>query len=308
MDRNIDDNAHSEGVMRKFFVLGLVCAASACGGSSVDVGGYSAPDSGASAPAPSPADAPPAGSSAKVDIHLRASTSPVAHGDGLSGETPGDQRIGIRKLTMMTSPVDPSPLVVFDLGASAVEAGLNDKNDTVIATVPASSLKAGTYTIARVAISHVRYRVAATMHAIGQSVPGVFDNVHVLTDGSIIDGQTWNKGHYRFSFEAGGAVLGSQSGENTPLPLSASSGGITMDSTAGETSYVFPIDIPVDPNVASDVKLVFEINTNENFRWQDQPAPGYAGGVFDVTPTSYESVKSFGANSFHVFAEFAVSP
>lgn len=292
--------------MRNILILGFLFAVSACGGTAVEVGGYggrSTPDSGA-ATVP---DGATVGTAAKVEIHLRALTSPIAHADGLSGQTPSDQKIGIRKLTMMTSATDPSPLVVFDHGASAVEAGLNDKDDTVVATVPAATLKAGNYTVARVAISHARYRVAATMHGFGQSVPGAFENLHILSDGSTVDGETWNKGHYRFTFEVGGNSLATQSGEDSPLPLNPSAGGITMDTAGSETAYVFPISIPVEPNVRGDVKLIFEINTHENFRWQDEPTQGYASGIFDVTPTSYEPVKSFGANSFRVFAEFSAA-
>jgi hypothetical protein len=287
--------------MRNILFFGWLFAAAACGGSTVEVGGY---DGHTATPGTDSADGAST-TSAKVEIHIRASTSQVSHSDGLSGQTPNDQKIGIRKLTMLTSATDPAPLVVFDHASAAVEAGLNDKDDTVVATVPAATLKSGNYTIARVTISHVRYRVAATMHAVGQSVSGNFSNMQVLSDGSVVDGKPWNKGHYSFTFEVGGSALATQAGENGPLPMNPSGGGITMDTSGTETAYVFPILLPVTPNVVGDVKLVFEINTNENFRWQDQATAGYQNAIFDVTPTSYEPVKNFGANSFHVVAEFS---
>lgn len=291
--------------MRKILIFGLLLAASACSGATVEVGGYTgdraSPDGGAE----TVPDAAPIGTTARVEIHVRASTSPVPHDDGLSGQTPSVQKIGIRKLTMMTSDTDPSPLVVFDHGASAVEAGLDDGDDTVVATVPAASLKAGNYTIARVAIAHARYRVAATMHGLGQAVPGTFENLHVLSDGATVDGETFDKGHYRFTFEVGGTPLATQSGEDSPLPLEPSVGGITMDTEGSETAYVFPISVPVEPALRGDVRMIFEVNTYDNFRWEDEAMNGYARGVFDVTPSSFEPVKSFGANSFHVFAELA---
>mgnify|MGYP000892868036 CR=1 FL=1 len=140
-------------------------------------------------------------------------------------------------------------------------------------------------------------------HAAGQNVPGVFSNLQVLSNGSSVDGATFDKGHYKFSFEVGGSSLGGQTGESGPLPQAPSGGGITLDTSGPESAYVFPIDIPVDPTVKSDVNIVFELNTHENFRWQDEASPDYQTGVFDVTPTTFEPVKSFGANSFRVFAE-----
>ncbi len=290
--------------MKRFLrVAPLFLTLAACGGSTVEIGAYSGADSGSPDAATTSPDGGVTPAGPKVHIHLRATGTPVAHGDGLSGQTPSDQRIGIRKLTMSKSAADPSPMVVFDLGANAVEAGLNDKNDTIVASVPAATLKAGQYTLARVAISHVRYKVAATMHASGQNVPGVFSNLQVLSNGSTVDGATFDKGHYKFSFEVGGSALGGQTGESGPLPQTPSGGGITLDTSGTESAYVFPIDIPVDPAVKSDVNIVFELNTHENFRWQDEASPDYQTGVFDVTPTTFEPVKSFGANSFRVFAE-----
>lgn len=241
-------------------------------------------------------------SSAKIHIHLAATAAPVAHADGLSGQTPRDQHIGIRKLTLFASASDPAPIVVFDHGANAVEAGLNDEDDTVVASVPAAKLAAGRYTVARVAVSHVRYQVAATMHAYGQTVPGVFENLQVLSAGSLVDGTTHDKGHYAFAFEANGMVLGRQTGEHGPLPETPSGGGITLDTSGPESAYVFPVDIVVDPTVKSDVHVVFELDTHESFRWQDEASPGYQSGVFDVTPTTFEPVKSFGARSFRISA------
>lgn len=284
-------------------LVSAVVGAGACGGSAVEIGGYAPADSGAAPDGAANVDGGDLMSGSKVAIHLRASTAPVAHSDGLSGQTPSDQKIGIRKLTLLKSASDPSPLVVFDHGAEAVEAGLNDKDDTVVATVAAKALQAGTYKIARVGISHVRYRVAATMHAAGQSVPGTFDNLQVLSDGSNVDGATRNKGHFRFTFEVGGNAVATQDGESGPLPETPAGGGITLDTTGTESAYVFPVNIPVDPSVATDVKLVFAINTHENLRWQDESSPSYQSGVLDVTPTAYEPVKSFGANSFQLILE-----
>ena len=247
--------------------------------------------------APDAGDAPPAGT---VTIRLRASTTKVQHLDNWSGQTPIDQKIGIRTLTLISA--DSSPYVVFDHKASSVEAGLNDKDDTLLATLSASELRPGTYTEARVAISHVRYRVAANMHAFGIAAPGTFDNFQVLSDGSVIDGKTWNKGHYLFAFDVGGQTYGTQTGEDGPVPKIASGAGITLDSSGTETEYRFPVNFGVPASLKTDVTIAFEINTHENFRWQEQSGSGYQTGVFDATPTTYEPVMSFGANSFQIGA------
>lgn len=277
----------------------------ACSGSTVSVGGYQNGASGADAGDTSTADGGATIVGAKVEIHLRASTSAVPHTDGLSGQTPTDQRIGIRSLRLLKDANDSAPLVVFDHGGNAVEAGLNDKDDTVVATVAAASLTAGRYTVARVGVGYVKYQVAATMHAASQTVAGAFDNMQVLSSGTVVDGETFDKGHYRFTFSVGGTPMGSTPGEGGPVPQIPAGGGISLDSSGPESAYVFPVDVPVDPSVKSDVKMIFEINTNENFRWQDQALAGYTPKVFDVTPVSYEPVLSFGANSFRLVADLS---
>ncbi len=237
-----------------------------------------------------------------VTIRLRASTSKVQHLDNWSGQTPSDQKIGIRKLTLLTADASALPYVVFDHKSAAVEAGLNDKDDTLLATFSASELKAATYTQARVAISHVRYRVASSMHAFGIVASGTFNNFQVLSDGSTIDGQTWNKGHYLFAFDVNGQTYGTQTGEDGPVPQIASGAGLTLDSSGPESEYRFPVNLVVPSNLTTDVAITFEINTHENFRWQDQVVTGNQSGVFDATPTTYEPVMSFGANSFQIGA------
>jgi hypothetical protein len=71
-----------------------------------------------------------------------------------------------------------------------------------------------------------------------------------------------------------------------------------MDMSGPETFYVFPVALAVDPksNVGRDV--LFTANVFESFRWQDEPKPGYASGVFDTTESTFEPVMAFGANAF----------
>lgn len=287
----------------RILILGAALSMLACGGSTVEIGAYepttaAEPDGGSPSAKVEPTLVGP-----KIEVHVRATTAPVPHTDGLSGQTPREQKLGIRKLTLLPQ-TDGPPYIVFDHGGAPVEAGLSDKDDTLVATVAASTLNAGRYTRARVGVSHVRYRVEAMMHAMGQVVPGVFQNLQVLSDGVTIDNATRNKGHYDFTFEAGGKSLATRSGENGPVPRIPSSGGITLDTSGAESAYEFPVDLAIVRD-AGDMKLVFELNTHESFRWQDEGTAGFEGAKFDVTPTTFEPVMSFGANSFRLYAELA---
>ena len=274
-------------------VAALVCAA--CSGSTAGIGS-DPPIVG------SDGGGPPPGAGPAVTIHLRGSSAPVTHDDGLSGETPIAQKVTVRSLTLLRSADDPAPLHVFDLGASAIEAGLGDGQDTAIATVAMRGLAAGTFTIARVGVTFVRYSVAATMHSSGVAVPGQYDNLQVLSDGAVVDGQTHGKGWYRFAFAVGCVEYGALTGDGAPLPPS-SGGTFTLDTSQAQAAYVFPVNVAIDPAATSAVSLVFEVSTFEDFRWQDESQPGYASGVYDTTPTSYEPVKSFGANGFRLLVQ-----
>ena len=70
-----------------------------------------------------------------------------------------------------------------------------------------------------------------------------------------------------------------------------------------EATYVFPVSVTLGPTLPTSAKIVLTVNTYENFRWQDQSGGGYQTGVFDTTATTYETVESFGANSFTLGVE-----
>ena len=207
-------------------LLGLLLVAVpclACSGT-VNVGGFDA--------AP-PLDAgPDAQSGSAVFIHLKATTAPFVHVDAWSSQTPKKQTLGIRGLALGVGPNDPAPWLVFDLGTGFVEAPLDDKADTIVAKIPASALKNGTYTYAWTYASHVRYQVDATVHTMGTAVPGTFDNLQVLSDNTTIDGQVRASGYYSFSFLVGGQTYGPTTGANGPLPQT-SGAGISLTIAAG---------------------------------------------------------------------------
>ncbi len=238
-----------------------------------------------------------------VSVHVRATQTPVSHDLGTSGQTPISQRMAFTSLTLYATEADTVGYKVFDLGAAGVEAGLNDKDDTVLTKLPVRGMKAGKYTFARAGVAHVRFKIRATMHAAGAFVAGELDNVQVLSDGAVIDGQPRKKGWYRYTFTAPGVSPQTNEGPTAPLPQSSGGAGIRLEQTANGMQYAFPVDLTVDPGVAADLRSVWELNTHENFRWTDQRVVNYAAGVFDTTPTVSEPVVSFGANSGRLFWE-----
>jgi hypothetical protein len=237
-----------------------------------------------------------------IGIRLRASTAAFPHADGLSGQTPIDHRSGVRKFQLFQGESDPAPLTIFDLGEDSVEVGYNDGDDTLVFTVPVATLPTATYTLARVVHSHVRYRVGATMHANGLSVPGEFDNLQVLSDGSRVDGELHDAGYYEYVFETGGMSFPA-SGDNAPIPEYLGGGGFSVKFENGEWAYYFPVLLPLTPDLTEDLDVVMEVNMHESFRWTDQQEPSYTAGVFDTTPVVSEPVLRFGANTFGVVLE-----
>ncbi len=242
------------------------------------------------------------GAGPEITIRFRANTDPFAHSDGLSGQTPLAHSAGLRKLQLYKDPSDPNPLTVFDFGQDFVMVGFNDGDDTAVHTVPASSLPAGLYTVARAVYSHVHYRVASTMHAGGQAWAGEFDNLQVLSDGTTIDGQVRNHGFCEYVFSTGGTEF-PISGTDAPVPEWSETGGFSAKLEEGEWGYYFPIELVVTPEVTSDIDIVLEVNMHESFRWQDQDELGFAAGVFDTVPTAFEPVMRFGANDFALSLE-----
>jgi len=238
-----------------------------------------------------------------VTLSVRGSTAPVPHADGLASQTPIAQGVAVRSLWLLRSADDPSPLRVADLGPASVETDLVSGETSDVATVSLGSLPAGTFTVAKVGVAYVRYSIASRLHQGGFAVDGRHDNVQALSEGVTVDGAVRKKGWFRSSFAVGAATYGTIESGNAPLPAVASSGGMTLDTSGAESFYVFPVAITIDPAHATDVRLVCEVNVHESFRWIDQATPGYAPGVYDTTPTTFEPVMSFGASAFSLILE-----
>ncbi|MEO7091974.1 MAG: hypothetical protein ABI175_01910 [Polyangiales bacterium] len=237
-------------------------------------------------------------SSAMLFFHVRSTTAPFAHADGFAGQTSRATKQGIRSLRLFKTAGD-APVIVFDHGKGFVEAGYDDGNDTVVGQSPVAKIPAGRYTIAQIPVTHSAFRVSSTMHASGMTLPGEFDCVETLSDDVTLGGTPHAMGWYRYVFETGGEKY-PQEGSGALLPSSPTTGGFTMKTVGGETFYEVPIDLVMDPTVTTDVHVVMDVNMDRSFRWEDQGAAGYATGVYDTTPTSYEPIRRFGANSFVV--------
>ena len=238
----------------------------------------------------------------QITLALRGSTAPVAHADSFSSQTPLRQGVAVSSLWLYKTADDPAPLKVADLGAASVETDLVSGKTNDIATVALRSLPAGTFTIAKIGVAYVRYRIAARLHN-GVATDGRYDNLEALSDGTVIDGTPRMKGWYRSQFGIGDTTYATYEDNNAPLPQLPSGGGLTLETKGPKSFYVFPMNVTIDPSETKDQRIVCEINVHESFRWQDQAQAGYASKVFDTTPTTYEPVMSFGASAFDLVLE-----
>lgn len=295
--------------MRPFLLLSGLFTLAACG-STVPVGGYeggggqTAGQGGTGGGTTTDGGGGSGGSATgpNIEIHLRSSTAPFNHMDGLAGQTPTAHTSGIRSLTLYRTMGDPQPLEVSDLGQNSVEVDYADGADTLVYTAKASDMPQATFTIARVVHTYVKYRVAATMHYMGFVIPGEFDNMQVMSDGTLVDGQLRDAGYYEYTFNGANQSF-PISGSNAPIPEYDAGGGFSVVFEDGEWAYYFPVNLPVTPDISDDVSVVLAVNMHESFRWQDESMPDYMTNVFDVTPTSFEPVLRFGANSFSLTLE-----
>jgi hypothetical protein len=270
--------------------LGPVAGGGGAGGDAEGPGGAGGEGTGG---------APESGS---IAIHMRSSTATFAHSDGLSGQTPIAHTSGVKSLQLFRDPNDDNPVTVFDFGQDSVEVDYADGADTLVFTANAGDLPMTTFTIARVVHSWVKYRIDATMHANGFDLPGEFDNFQALSDDTMFEGTLYQSGDYEYLFDAGSMTFPA-SGTGAPVPEYEAGGGFSVRFEDGEWAYYFPVNLPVNPELPGDIALVLSVNMHESFRWMDETGTGFTDGVFDATPTTFEPVLQFGANSFALTVE-----
>jgi len=245
-----------------------------------------------------PADAGAAEDAAPthVFVHLIASHEPTPHAPTTSGQTPRAWVSGIRSLELLRHEDDASPLQVFSHGDGFVEASYAAGADTVVGSVAASDLEAGTYTWARVVHTHVRFTVDATLHAGFGPMTGELEDLIVLSDRTTLEGVERSRGDYRFAFTTAGRVFPTEGTGYTVAPIA--SGGFHTRVEGGETAYYFPVHLVVTDRLTADAHLRFEVNVHEGFRWTDTEMPDYAAGVFDITSVGTEPIVQAGANRY----------
>lgn len=237
----------------------------------------------------------------RVYIHMRATTAPVAHAAGTSGTTPRAFSSGIRSLELLRTADDPSPVLVFSHGDGYVEASYADGADTIVGSAAIADLTTGAFTWARAVHTHVRFTIPATAHGSFGAVPGDLEALLVLSDRTTLDGIARTHGDYRFVFRVAGMALPTE-GSGYAIPA-IDSGGFTMRTEAGETSYAFPVALEIRNDFAADVHVIFEVNTHESFRWTDRDDAGYVAGGFDLTALGTEPIVQAGANSYRYYPE-----
>lgn len=235
-----------------------------------------------------------------VRVHVAATTDPWPHADGLSGQTPREGSVGIRSLTLLDSTGRTGDLLVFDHAPAHVVAGLDDGDDTVVAEVAATDFPSATFDRARVAISFLRFTVDATVHVDALDVAGEVAAVQVLADDTELDGDTHDRGWWRWVFSAGAGgrfPVGGDTG--SPIETLPAGGPLEMAVENGETVVYFDVSVLVDPGVEADVDVALRLNVHESFRWEDLARdPAYAEGVFDARPPGFEPIRRLGANGW----------
>ncbi|MSP59069.1 MAG: hypothetical protein EXR72_01800 [Myxococcales bacterium] len=235
---------------------------------------------------------------AKLTIHIRANTALFAHTDGASGQTPLSARGGIRSLRLYRQSNDPNPVELFQHGKNPIEVGFNQGDDTVVATIDPKAIPAASYTLARMVQTHSRFRIAGTMHELAKASPGSFDDVLVVSNGTLLDGQLRDAGYYLYLFDAQGQPQKKFTGNNAPIAGYSTTAGATAKVEQGEWAIYFPINLTVAANGPAGSELAIDVNMYQSFRWTDSPLPGNQAGVFDASPLAYEAVVRFGGNRF----------
>ncbi len=264
-------------------LLGLGCGATLDDFNAPDaqVDGSTSPDGAGSDAATGPV----------LEIYVVGDASEREIDDGLSGQTPQNYVMQLQRFDVMTSADDASPVPIFDHGAHPVEVDLLGR--TLAGSAPIASLPEGTYTHGRVKLVSASFDVDATVHAMGNNLPGTISVFVALSDFN--DGtRDWSLGQAEYTF----SLYPTPVAAVIPAFPSTPAGQVVQKD--GETWLVFAFDQPITLTSQFDrdlsVSVVFEVS--DSFRWEDQDEPEYTDGVFDTTAVTYEPVRNFGATGY----------
>jgi len=276
-------------------VVGVVIAA--CGGAPEGNPGL---DATGAADATAPADAPP--SADGVTLRIRATTSEFPHADGLPGMTALSAAGGVRSLALLTGEHDPDPAILLDTGEEAILVSYDDGGDTELGVVTPETFRLGHYTLARMVQAYSQYEISATRHEGADRESGELTNLMVMSDGTRVDGELRDAGHYHSVFHYdGGEIEDTVDGvEIAPYSFTAGAYALVED---GEWAVYFPIDLLIDEPPAAGSTLAVTVNMDRAFRWVDSLALGWDLGVYDFSDAFYETVVRFGGNQFDVTLE-----
>lgn len=238
-------------------------------------------------------------------IHVKGDLTPVTFTDGLAGQTPKSYTMGLVRFELMRSATDPSPVTVFDHGATPVQVDM--LSTTLAGSAPIADLTPGTFTHGRALLAYCIFTVVGTVHA-GLSLSGDLTVTGALSD-TTINSKSYQQNQADYTFKAG-SIQQTLPGTLPPLP---SVGGGSVVQEEGKTWLVFSFPSPIvlqgivsgDLATPRDQSATIIYKVFESFRWQDQTKPGYAAGVFDVDALamSFEPVVSFGATGYSVVIE-----
>lgn len=235
----------------------------------------------------------------QVSIRVRATTVTFAHSDNLSGQTALLTMGSVRSLSLLTSPNDANPVVLFDHGATGVEVSYDHGGDTIVGQRPHSALTPGRYTIARMVQNWSRYRVNARWHDLSGSHDGELENLIVMSDGSDLNGTIRDGGYYESMFMSSTAN-NTTSGSNFIVPVFSTTAGARAVVEGGVWAVYFPIDVEIPAAPAADYEVDCLVNMYEAFRWTDIIGIGHGSDVFDFGATYWEPVLRFGGNDFEL--------
>lgn len=237
-----------------------------------------------------PASEPPG--AAEFSVEARALTecmSPRPRDPALTYATPDRLWAGIRRIELLRSPSDPSPVVLLD-SVPSTQADL--VAGTRLGRVDLSVIPAGSYTHLRLRLDRAVMGLEATAHHVGLRVQGEFEIDYALSDHAS-GGALRHQGDLIATFRGAGAML-SQAGHleipagllHGPLPnmqVSTASGGYALTFTAPGAPIVLAHGSPTSITACASFLI------HDAIGWRERSSPGFAEGVLDLTESATTS-------------------
>ncbi len=232
----------------------------------------------------------------RINIYVKGDQTKPTFKDGLSGQTPTNYEIALSRYQVMTSALDPKPVLCFDHGSKPVVT--NMAKDTLVGYCKTQSIKTGAYTHGRTKVDWARYTVNGVYHLGTQKLPGKFTFFRAYSDVTY-KGTAYKAGKGFISFSGLTTVqIPFTYGPMPPMP------GVQFKTIKGEFFMTFRYSKPlpiVQPNKGSHWAR-FHWKVGDAFRWKELTWPSYSKGSWDVSPvfTSIEPVLVHGVWGYRV--------